>query len=485
MKKLFIAGLTCIIAITSVHVQTMEPPHKKLKLSLIQARHAGGVIESSKQLINLMQISKTTRNMAYDIIPHQKAPEIAENPEELVHFMRCDVQLCDQIFSMVQKKEKKEKKKKGFFPNIDQQTLEQVLDLSTQQPNEQLATLMGYSDNQLINIINATNYLDAEGLLKRGIRELARRALSNTHLDQLLKSEDFNKYYEQFDLPVEMDNAIAKHIKDHPIGKTLINRHIQQTKKPLHTFAGHTGCIRLVTISSNNQFVVTVGLEKIQIWNVESGECIHTSDGEWIDSVTFSSDNRFVIARSGDKKVQIWSVKIGQCVCPLDHVDFVNSGAISSNNQFKASVSKDGAVQIWSVKTGRRVRTLNGHGGVVDSAVISSDNQFVVTAGGLVARIFNVKTDQHIQAFYHKIRVYSVSISLDNRFVATGSWDGNVRIWQFIDPEFNSAMRNLALKDAQVIVALMTNKITLKTMPQHLREIYDGMPDVLQSLFTQ
>ncbi|HEB41837.1 MAG TPA: hypothetical protein ENI08_02335 [Candidatus Dependentiae bacterium] len=219
--------------------------------------------------------------------------------------MRRDKELCDKIFSKVQEEEE------GFFPNIDQPTLDHVLDLSTQQ-FEQFATLMGYSDDKLINIIKAANYLDAEGLLNRATSEFAiNRAFSNTHLDQLLTLKGFDQYYEQLDLLAEMHNAIVKYLlKNHPSFRA--------------------------------------DLVKSRFW-----------PKDWdVESITMV-DGDFLISRT----------------------------------------------------------------------------------------------------------------------------DG--RTWRFGGSEFSSAMRNLSLKDAQVIKALMTGKITIETMPEHLREIYDDMPDVLQSLFTQ
>ena len=147
--------------------------------------------------------------------------------------------------------------------------------------------------------------------------------------------------------------------------------------------------------------------------------------------------------------------------------------------------SGDTTARIWDLKTGELRHILEGHEAWINAVAISPDSRYVVTGPwDNTARIWDLKTGEHRHTLAgHTDLIDAVAISPDSRYVVTGSGDNTARIWDL--KAFELLMRDLTLEQAQLIVMLMMNKVTVETMDEHhehehLRKIYNSIPDVLK-----
>jgi WD40 repeat protein len=108
-----------------------------------------------------------------------------------------------------------------------------------------------------------------------------------------------------------------------------------------------------LAISADGQILVSGGWYDAVVWNLLTGEIIHTLEGhlDCVSSIVISPDSQILASGSYDKTIKIWDLVKGQEICNFTgHTDRVTSIAISATGQKIASGSLDGTIKVWKVK---------------------------------------------------------------------------------------------------------------------------------------
>ena len=125
-----------------------------------------------------------------------------------------------------------------------------------------------------------------------------------------------------------------------------------------------------------------------------------------VPAVTFTPDSQFVISSSAsDPSVKIWDISGQRALFQITHASSPNSSvAVSPDGRFIASPGRDHAagdsmVKIWEIdwegRSYTEARTLKGHAGYI----------------------------------------WRVTFSPDGRYLASGSWDSTVKVWDLQAPD--------------------------------------------------
>ena len=151
----------------------------------------------------------------------------------------------------------------------------------------------------------------------------------------------------------------------------------------------------------------------------------------------FSSDGLHIGSTSGKGALRIYNATSGEYVDQpwLAHDGIITSMAVSPCGEFVVSGSADRSVCVWDMPTRRlRLAPLLGHRGIVRSVSISSDGQIIASASASVdhaVRLWNAMTGDTIGGplVGHEDDVMSVAFSPNMQYLASGSDDHTVRIW--------------------------------------------------------
>jgi WD40 repeat protein len=133
-----------------------------------------------------------------------------------------------------------------------------------------------------------------------------------------------------------------------------------------------------------------------------------------VNSVAFSPDGQFLV--SGDKvwEIGIWGVgKEKGAVTPEGRKDIMRPAVVSHPK--------------WRH---RKVATLRGHGGDVLSVSFSPDGKFLASGSrDETVKVWEVGSWREVATLNHKWAVNSVAFSPDGKFLASGSNDKTVKVW--------------------------------------------------------
>jgi WD40 repeat protein/class 3 adenylate cyclase len=217
-----------------------------------------------------------------------------------------------------------------------------------------------------------------------------------------------------------------------------------QTGKPLTTLSGHTGDVLSIAYSPDGQRIATGGDDgTARVWDAAIGESLLTLAGHTIgvDQVAFTPDGDRLLTGGADGTARLWDI------IPTGGRDWLTVPG-PALRQGGVSFSPDGTsfavpgqvtgVTIRDVETGAKVMTLEGDARIRRMAFSPDGTRLAGSAGSRlgntransIAPVWDVTTGELVMTLAgHDDQVSAVAYSPDGRRLATGSWDGTVRLW--------------------------------------------------------
>jgi WD40 repeat protein/transcriptional regulator with XRE-family HTH domain len=238
----------------------------------------------------------------------------------------------------------------------------------------------------------------------------------------------------------------------------------------------HDAEVTSVAFSPNGQYVASGSVDKtIRVWEVStSSEIAQMKNQSSLYALAFSPDSRYLVS-GDDIAAMVWEVATGKDVAFITHDNYVNSitfdqdgnvihlphigrvdaVAFSPDGKCVASGSDDHTLRIWEPFTGKeitriimihdvdvnsdaflpssekvapRVRTLSSR---VNSLAFSPDGKYLASGSDdHTMRVWDALTGTEIARMIHDGIVTCVAFSPDGKDVVSGSRDCTVRVWE-------------------------------------------------------
>ncbi len=142
--------------------------------------------------------------------------------------------------------------------------------------------------------------------------------------------------------------------------------------------------IRSIALSTNRRFIYCAD-ESTTVKQYDGlGNMVKEFKGhsDYVNSVAYSIDNKYLVTGSNDKTAIIWDVNTGKVKRTLKgHQWKVNSVAISADSKYVATASNDGTVKFWNMESGELLKTFQSGGESVRSVAFSADQKLII--GGI------------------------------------------------------------------------------------------------------
>lgn len=242
-----------------------------------------------------------------------------------------------------------------------------------------------------------------------------------------------------------------------------------ETGTEIQKFSPDSGFVRAVDFSPNGRFVASGTWNSmdggvIQLWNIGTGQVERRFFGGHRDIITqvkFNDDGSRLLSTSWDRSLVVWDVQTGVELQRLDgHHDrilsaafvpdgqevLVSTGHIGNNIPDPAQDNVvDPVVWVWDLAPSRaQLHLLAGHENWVWSVAISSDGRYAASGSGPLGqpqadvdtsvRIWDTQTGEALfQLEGHEQTVHALHFMPDTPELLSASWDGTVRRWSLDD----------------------------------------------------
>jgi WD40 repeat protein len=225
-----------------------------------------------------------------------------------------------------------------------------------------------------------------------------------------------------------------------------------ETRREILKLRGHTYFGECVAFSKDGQRLASSGLDgTVRIWDATpatSGQELLTlkhDDEVW--SVAFSR-NGHIASSSWDKTVRLWDGTTG---APLRRLTLSSQGtlvALSRDGKRLAAISRDKTARIWDATTGEEQSVLTTPNDHLYGVTFSPDGRFLLVdnvggqpgkeAGSHAVTVWDAQPGQTSPKVIgivgrHNEDIWCLKFSRDGKFLASGSNDGNVKLWHW-DP---------------------------------------------------
>jgi WD40 repeat protein/predicted Ser/Thr protein kinase len=201
----------------------------------------------------------------------------------------------------------------------------------------------------------------------------------------------------------------------------------------------------------------------IRLWDAHTFARVATLEGHrgWVKRLVFAADGQILYSASADQSIRAWSIKEKRELRRWQgHADRLTGLALSLDQKTLLSCALDGSVRIWDAQgPGRRPAPAALPIPVAPyGAPFTADSRRLFTASASAPVIvWDVATAREVERIPALgTNHFSVALSPDERWLAAGSLDGRIQIWDLrgrtVVAQFQASPRGLPIYALRFLV---------------------------------
>lgn len=161
------------------------------------------------------------------------------------------------------------------------------------------------------------------------------------------------------------------------------------------------------------------------LWHIDN---VHKGG---VTSVKLASNCRFVVSGGAEGELRVWELKTREMITHLkEHGARINDLKLFPNDQYCISASRDRCLLTWDLRAEKRLTAHRERHGGINALAVSSNQTTVVTAGQeRNLTYWDLRMAESIRSIQLDEEVYSLSMSGDDRYLATGGTGQLVKVW--------------------------------------------------------
>jgi len=211
-----------------------------------------------------------------------------------------------------------------------------------------------------------------------------------------------------------------------------------------------------LAVSADGKKLASGGWDRIvNVWDLSKGiaeaklEQSIENHADKVFGVSFTPDGKFLLSCGFDKTAKMWDLEKKESVLTFpDHQAGVNGVVAKGDGKLGFSVGDDNQLRAFNLTgeaAGKQVRAAAAGGKGVFKIVQDPKQPILVTCSAdQTVRLWNTESGAAVKTLSgHTDWIYAIAVSPDGTMVASGAWNGEVKVWKIPDgtivKEFNGS----------------------------------------------
>nr|XP_039251943.1 periodic tryptophan protein 2 homolog [Styela clava] len=316
--------------------------------------------------------------------------------------------------------------------------------------------------------------IDLENLGKKGLNRKDRRALKilNPGVDEeesemkteLLNYHRVSKYFFNKEGNYNEVTCVAYHKKNHVLATGFSSGSFSLHELPgfnwIHSLNISEQRISTACFNPSGDWLSLAcsSSGQLLVWEWHSETYVLKQHGHFnnMRCLDYSPDGRYIVSGGEDSKVKVWNTLTGFCfVTFTEHTSSVTGVQFTRNGHVIVSASLDGTVRAFDMHRYRNFRTFTSPHPVQFVSLAVDYSADLICAGSndnFNIFLWSMQTGRLLDVLAgHEGPVVSLCFSSAEALLASGSWDGTVKLWSVL--ETKSARETITLNQDVLAIA--------------------------------
>lgn len=200
--------------------------------------------------------------------------------------------------------------------------------------------------------------------------------------------------------------------------------------RPLHSAPD---VVSTVAFSPDGTLIATGGADNaIRLFEVASGKLKFKTEqhADWVMGLAFHPSTNLIVSASRDKTARIINATNGELEATYQgHGDGVFAALFSEDGKRAYSAGRDKKIHVWDIKEGKRIGEAAADGEIY-RLILNGKNLFACGSDKTLKQFRAGDKPELVRSFagHHDV-VYAVAINAASGRLASGGYDGEVRVW--------------------------------------------------------
>jgi WD40 repeat protein/mono/diheme cytochrome c family protein len=203
--------------------------------------------------------------------------------------------------------------------------------------------------------------------------------------------------------------------------------------------------IMCLAITPDGKKLASGGFDRlVYIWDISGGianakleQKIDNHHADCVFGVSFVPDGKRLLTCSRDKTAKVWDLEKKESLLTFpDHNTPVRGVVASRDGKFGYSVGEDKQLRTFNaLGEGKQVRSVGGHGSEIVTVIQHPKQPLLASCSAdMTVRLWNADNSAATKTLAgHTDWVYAIAFSPDGNLLASGAYNGEIKIWKVAD----------------------------------------------------